>query len=245
MLLLSDDWGDIEGPSSPPKPALGSVQAAAAAAATAAAAAEASNEAAAAVAAAEQERIAKDTRENQSSHSDVTVRNTPGPTTIDSQSEKIVASDVEPQFAVNAVTVSGGQVVHVEQTETAFLPASLQNHPETAQPVPVKIGTTGKTTIHSDSKIVVKKPADSDEVNLNEVPVLEASQSPESAVCELEGSGSTAVESSSVMKPISVETELKTRDKGDLVVVGGSERTTPSSDSNSTTNKGRGFCISS
>ena len=41
----------------------------------------------------------------------------------------------------------------------------------------------------------------------------------------------------SAMEPLSVDTEIKTREKGDMVVVG-SEGTTPSSDSTAGTNKG-------
>ncbi len=252
--LFADDWGDIEGPASPPKPSAGSIQVAM----------ETKNKPIVATETQQaqplDEQFEELNMEDSVGKETVTVakdsrvpeNGTPIATEIDQAivketsmdtDSKTVAKDSDLNNVIQTETADNSKTQNIveqntgSKTDTAkskdksnLLPSGGESKtPEMAAVVKQEKEVTSLAA----SSGGIEKPVEPPVVDIQSEPA--AAAAPQQDVVPPPVTAAAVEPPASLTKPLTVNTELKTRDKGDMVVVG-SERTTPSSDS--TGNKG-------
>ena len=208
---LPDDWGDIEGPASPPKQATGSM-----------------NDAMTA------ENKKKDVTEPDSVHQ--------------SPEQSTETDNRVPENGTSVVDAVTSSVEEKHSSQKPEVLSSTADFQSTDSNKFALISKGEKENMHSETNIQENTALGNEDVASKEA--LLDQDTDTAQVAQSEGSvqetqksdkGDASVSVPSVMVPLSVDTNIKTRDKGDMVVVG-SEGTTPSSESTACTNKGNSHC---
>ena len=211
---FSDDWGDIEGPSSPPKPTAGNMHDVMAPKSM-----EKQN-----CTVSEGDPILQKDEQKFENDPRVPVNGTP---LVESTATQDESSNQIPEM--DTLKEGDGEPKPTDCDSTSVSQGLNENiHSETNTQESVALG---KEEVAAKEEVLQPDAADS-----NTSPAAQ----PVSLAQEMKNpvSDNTSVATApSVMEPLSVDTNIKMRDKGDMVVVG-SEGTTPSSESTACTNKG-------
>lgn len=210
FFCADDDWGDIEGPASPPKQAAGSLHGA--------------------MAEKEADKQDEDKEDVTTSNLQESTRKEAEPRVPENGTSVAKEMETVSKDTTTSAGATPNSVVQPQKTDTTTVKAMSETPPskqQTASSYSDIQETSALNKLEVKEETAVPQ-SGGGAADLDKEKKEQKAKEPTAPV-------TAATPAPSVMEPLSVDTELKTRDKGDMVVVG-SEGTTPSSDS--TTNKG-------
>ena len=221
-LICLDDWGDIEGPASPPKPSAGILNA---------------------VMEGKEDTVTTDQAESAKIQSKRDEANSEPQNSAEEGSR--VPENGTP-IVNDTETVASDKASNEQEQKDAVEETTIQpQNTDTCLKLKSKDSKESSIgNIHSETNVQQSDALDKEKVNVGKKETSLEDDMPNKETTSLTqevknvNQDLTSVPTvPSVMEPLSVDTEIKTREKGDMVVVG-SEGTTPSSDSTACTNKG-------